>query len=1057
MKLCITLSALILCTLPGSALAKIVISEFLARNETGLKDEDSQLSDWIEIVNTGVEFVSLDGWTLTDNLDRPRKWKFPAVDLAAGVHRLIFATGKDRRPADGEWHSNFRLSAVGETLAVFPPESDTASHSIAAAPQFDDISYGIDDTTGHVGYLKKVTPNESNGSLVYPGPVISEVTHGPDPLLPGDDVVVTARVMPRDDDAAVQSVTLSVRVGFSAEGNGLSMKDDGTGEDATAGDGVYTAVISGRTLFGPRIKPGEMVRWAVTATDKRNDGSRLPAFLDQTGVEQSPEYFGAVTQNAGFETPLSLFEWFSDDVRNARSRRGARAAVQFNDTFYDNIFVRQRGGATNGQSQKFNFSNAFPCFVNEDLPAVGELNLNAQGGDTTFLRQPLAFESYTWAGNAACHSFLTTMRLNTEQDRTGVLIEQVDEDFLERHGFDPLGDLYKMVQRSNLQPVFADTTTGIEKKTGDQSDLSTIASLVAGLDLEGDALKTFLFDSINLPQVFNYLAVRSITLDADDVRKNFYVYQDTLGNGEWSIFPWDKDWTFGVTGDGGQHLRHPFFGDQAHRKDNANQWNKLYEAIFNTTATKELYLRRLRSLMDTMLQPEGTLETELRFEARVDELFAQAEGEISSAGPNTVKRFFPDRRRDLYETYDSLIPESQEAMPTIAIGDIEFQPESGNQDEEYIQLVNPNRTPIDLSGWSLDGAVKLTFAEGTVIGEGSLFNPGLNCLYVSPDVNAFRARSSSPKGGEGHFVQGDYLGHLSNRGETIVLLDRAGNVIANQAYEGNPSEVERYLILSEILYHPADPNGGAEFLELYNTSDSVELDLTGLRFTDGVDFAFADGTKLGPNAYLVIVRDTEAFQSAFGAEIAIAGEFANQSRLNNSGERLKLDTALNGTVFEVHYNVKDPWPIDVAGIVLADLAEGIDLELAESWSASLGSPGEAGIAAPDRKDFQDADKDGLVALLEKAFGTSDLDAIEGPDAFQVAEENDQLVIRARLGTNEEFSVTLQLSNDLESWENANQSFNRSDETVAGQRSAIWTSTVPVGDVGFEALRISVSR
>ena len=135
MKLCITLSALILCTLPGSALAKIVISEFLARNETGLKDEDSQLSDWIEIVNTGVEFVSLDGWTLTDNLDRPRKWKFPAVDLAAGVHRLIFATGKDRRPADGEWHSNFRLSAVGETLAVFPPESDTASHSIAAAPQ----------------------------------------------------------------------------------------------------------------------------------------------------------------------------------------------------------------------------------------------------------------------------------------------------------------------------------------------------------------------------------------------------------------------------------------------------------------------------------------------------------------------------------------------------------------------------------------------------------------------------------------------------------------------------------------------------------------------------------------------------------------------------------------------------------------------------------------------------------------------------------------------------------------------------------------------------------
>ena len=52
-------------------------------------------------------------------------------------------------------------------------------------------------------------------------------------------------------------------------------------------------------------------------------------------------------------------------------------------------------------------------------------------------------------------------------------------------------------------------------------------------------------------------------MDADDVRKNFYMYRDTNGTQQWSIFPWDKDWTFGVTGDGGTYLTHPFFGDYA--------------------------------------------------------------------------------------------------------------------------------------------------------------------------------------------------------------------------------------------------------------------------------------------------------------------------------------------------------------------------------------------------------------------------------------------------------------------------------------------------------------
>ena len=119
------------------------------------------------------------------------------------------------------------------------------------------------------------------------------------------------------------------------------------------------------------------------------------------------------------------------------------------------MFARARGGATNGSSQKFNFNDDQPLYVNEKLGRVAEINMNAQGSDSTFVRQPMAYQTYTLAGNESSESFFVLMRDNATRDRVGILIEQVDEDYLERHGLDPNGALYKFVQRANLNPVFS--------------------------------------------------------------------------------------------------------------------------------------------------------------------------------------------------------------------------------------------------------------------------------------------------------------------------------------------------------------------------------------------------------------------------------------------------------------------------------------------------------------------------------------------------------------------------------------------------------------------------
>src|SRR5262245_10403282 len=103
--------ALLLCSAHTSwAADDVVISELMAGNTRTLADEDKAFEDWIELRNTGPADVNLDGWALTDDANKPRQWVFPATNLPAGGHLLVWASGKNRRIAGAPLHTNFRLS-----------------------------------------------------------------------------------------------------------------------------------------------------------------------------------------------------------------------------------------------------------------------------------------------------------------------------------------------------------------------------------------------------------------------------------------------------------------------------------------------------------------------------------------------------------------------------------------------------------------------------------------------------------------------------------------------------------------------------------------------------------------------------------------------------------------------------------------------------------------------------------------------------------------------------------------------------------------------------------
>lgn len=140
-RLLTLLAGLLSLSLP--AFAHPIITEFMAKNESTLVDENGDYSDWIEIHNPDATAVNLEGWTLTDKANQPAQWAFPAVTLQPGEYLIVFASGKNRSVAGQELHTSFSLSTSGEYLGLLAPNGDVGTEFSPAFPaQYPDLSYG---------------------------------------------------------------------------------------------------------------------------------------------------------------------------------------------------------------------------------------------------------------------------------------------------------------------------------------------------------------------------------------------------------------------------------------------------------------------------------------------------------------------------------------------------------------------------------------------------------------------------------------------------------------------------------------------------------------------------------------------------------------------------------------------------------------------------------------------------------------------------------------------------------------------------------------------------
>jgi hypothetical protein len=122
------------------------------------------------------------------------------------------------------------------------------------------------------------------------------------------------------------------------------------------------------------------------------------------------------------------------------------------------------------------------------------------------------------------------------------------------------------------------------------------------------------------------------------------------------------------------------------------------------------------------------------------------------------------------------------------------------------------------------------------------------------------------------------------------------------------------------------------WVELFNRGTN-EVNLTGWRLDEGIDFRFAPSTTIAAGGYLVVAKDVDFMRSNYPG-IQVVGPFTNQ--LSHGSDYLTVKDASNNIASELRYFDGSPWPdaADGGGSSLELRDPWADVSKAESWAAS---------------------------------------------------------------------------------------------------------------------------
>jgi hypothetical protein len=180
--------------------------------------------------------------------------------------------------------------------------------------------------------------------------------------------------------------------------------------------------------------------------------------------------------------------------------------------------------------------------------------------------------------------------------------------------------------------------------------------------------------------------------------------------------------------------------------------------------------------------------------------------------------------------------------------------------------------------------------------------------------------------------------------EDTIIQPITGNLVLNAVFEIDSNFNFNNIVINEISYNPPTSFNTEDWIELYNNSDT-QRNISGWVFKDSDDghsFALPQGTIIDSNSYLVLCVDTLLFKPLFPDVHNYIGNIG--FGLSGSGELIRFYDDQMNIVDSLTYDDSAPWPTepDGNGPTLSLKNPNLDNSLGENWIASLGygTPGK---------------------------------------------------------------------------------------------------------------------
>lgn len=734
------------------------------------------------------------------------------------------------------------------------------------------------------------TPGARNSRFAANGgPAIFDIKHSPSLPAAGQAAIVSARV---HDPDGIQTLSLKYRVDPSATYTTVNMVDNGTGGDAIAGDGIYSAQIPGQAAR-------TVVAFYLQATDTRGISTRFPIDPANNGpVPEAVICFGDTDAPSAYGsyhlwlTQSTISRWsglpnMSNEPHDGTFVSGDRIIYNMKSRYAGSPYHQQFDSPVGGQCH-------YHCEMPEDDQYLGTTSFNkihAPGNgpfdDNTIQREQTSYWFVRKLGLPWNYRRYVAMYVNG--NRRGTLMEdtQVPNGDVVKENFSSQtdGQLFKLQPWFEFDPngqgfnnnswctLNRFTTTGGAKKlaryrwnyltrraSATASDYTNVFALVdaANNPANSTALISAMDSQVDVEQWMRTFAVEHAVGNWDafgcNNAQNMYAYKPDAG--KWNLLIWDYNIVLGNSGSWGPGQNLFTFNGADTGMPN----------LYNSWVYRRAYWRAMKELINGPMLPTNVNPL---MQEKYDSFVAEG---LNVAAPGTVGTWIDSARTSIA---------SQLAA---AGGNTAFKVNaSGSFSTNKAVITLTGTAPVEVKDITVNGiAYPVTWTDLKTWSLPIALGAGANSLTIAgADLN-------------GTIVPGTSSALTVN-------------------FTGTAESAAGHLIINEIMYNAAAP--GAGFIEIYNSSQNTAFDLTGFRL-DGADFSFPGGSLIQPHGYVVVAEDPAVFVSTYGASIPVAGTF--NGKLSNNGETLKLvkpgaTPAQDVIIDQATYGSDAPWPTQANG------------------------------------------------------------------------------------------------------------------------------------------------